>query len=153
MECVVCLEEYVDGESKVMSLPCGHEFHAECITPWLVNRRRTCPICKGDVVRSLQKGGSSSDDENTEPGEETADDVQERVATTVPDDPVVAAIPIPERPSIMDEDIERGETPSNGAEQDSSQPVASRWRGLLSASVPNMSRGGVWRSNAEDRDR
>ncbi|PYH40581.1 PA and RING finger domain protein [Aspergillus saccharolyticus JOP 1030-1] len=53
VECVVCLEEYVDGESRVMSLPCGHEFHAECITPWLTTRRRTCPICKGDVVRSM----------------------------------------------------------------------------------------------------
>ena len=31
VECVVCLEEYIDGESKVMSLPCGHEFHAECM--------------------------------------------------------------------------------------------------------------------------
>ena len=31
IECVVCLEEYVDGKSKVMSLPCGHEFHAECM--------------------------------------------------------------------------------------------------------------------------
>lgn len=54
-ECVVCLEEYVDGVSQVMSLPCGHEFHAECITPWLVTRRRTCPICKGDVVRDLSR--------------------------------------------------------------------------------------------------
>ncbi|KAI9849308.1 MAG: hypothetical protein M1837_004768 [Sclerophora amabilis] len=53
VECVVCLEEYVDGISKVMSLPCGHEFHVDCITPWLTTRRRTCPICKGDVVRSL----------------------------------------------------------------------------------------------------
>ncbi|KAF3004114.1 hypothetical protein E8E13_004321 [Curvularia kusanoi] len=34
-ECVVCLEEYVDGVSQVMSLPCGHEFHVDCITPWL----------------------------------------------------------------------------------------------------------------------
>jgi len=31
VECVVCLEEYVDGVSKVMSLPCGHEFHVECM--------------------------------------------------------------------------------------------------------------------------
>lgn len=30
-ECVVCLEEYVDGVSQVMSLPCGHEFHVECM--------------------------------------------------------------------------------------------------------------------------
>ena len=31
IECVVCLEEYIDGKSKVMSLPCGHDFHAECM--------------------------------------------------------------------------------------------------------------------------
>lgn len=31
VECVVCLEEYVNGQSRVMSLPCGHEFHAECM--------------------------------------------------------------------------------------------------------------------------
>ncbi|KAJ5773676.1 hypothetical protein N7457_008572 [Penicillium paradoxum] len=59
VECVVCLEEYIDGQSKVMSLPCGHEFHVECITPWLTTRRRTCPICKGDVVRSMTHCQSS----------------------------------------------------------------------------------------------
>ncbi|KAG7144952.1 E3 ubiquitin-protein ligase plr-1 like [Verticillium longisporum] len=52
VECVVCLEEYENGVSQVMSLPCGHEFHADCITPWLTTRRRTCPICKGDVIQS-----------------------------------------------------------------------------------------------------
>ncbi|CAK7268198.1 hypothetical protein SEPCBS119000_002940 [Sporothrix epigloea] len=50
-ECVVCLDEYVAGD-RVMCLPCGHEFHESCITPWLVTRRRTCPICKSDVVRA-----------------------------------------------------------------------------------------------------
>lgn len=60
VECVVCLEEYVDGVSRVMSLPCGHEFHVDCITPWLITRRRTCPICKGDVVRSLARGPPTS---------------------------------------------------------------------------------------------
>jgi hypothetical protein len=31
LECVICLDEYVDGVSKVMSLPCGHEFHVDCM--------------------------------------------------------------------------------------------------------------------------
>ncbi|KAK4200261.1 hypothetical protein QBC40DRAFT_71767 [Triangularia verruculosa] len=59
-ECVICLEEYVDGVSQVMSLPCGHEFHVDCITPWLTTRRRTCPICKNDIVKSLARGSPSS---------------------------------------------------------------------------------------------
>ncbi|KAK3996946.1 hypothetical protein QBC44DRAFT_339127 [Cladorrhinum sp. PSN332] len=55
VDCVICLEEYVDGVSQVMRLPCGHEFHKECISPWLITRRRTCPICKGDVVKALAR--------------------------------------------------------------------------------------------------
>ncbi|KAK5163349.1 uncharacterized protein LTR77_010722 [Saxophila tyrrhenica] len=117
-ECVVCLEEYVDGVSRVMSLPCGHEFHVECITPWLTTRRRTCPICKGDVVRSLTGHSSSSpaqgadestphaeshDDEEAEEGEEL---LQEQVAVTRNDDPE-AAQPV-SRDDEMFEDLERG---------------------------------------------
>ncbi|KAF5018347.1 hypothetical protein F66182_9675 [Fusarium sp. NRRL 66182] len=75
VECVVCLEEYVDGVSQVMSLPCGHEFHVECITPWLTTRRRTCPICKGDVVRSLAHGSSS--EPHYEPYRDHASDDEE----------------------------------------------------------------------------
>ncbi|POS82957.1 hypothetical protein EPUL_006244, partial [Erysiphe pulchra] len=68
-ECVVCLEEYIDGVSRIMALPCGHEFHVECITPWLTTRRRTCPMCKGDVVRSLARASrydTFKDDSNTD---------------------------------------------------------------------------------------
>ncbi|KIW04093.1 uncharacterized protein PV09_04910 [Verruconis gallopava] len=110
-ECVVCLEEYVDGVSRVMSLPCGHEFHAECITPWLTTRRRTCPICKGDVVRSLQRGvlsRQSSYEERTPSRElsdiddEDDDEVQAQVATSRNDSPS-AALPMDTR------DLERGE--------------------------------------------
>ncbi|KAL2150012.1 hypothetical protein VTH82DRAFT_7688 [Thermothelomyces myriococcoides] len=85
VECVVCLEEYIDGVSRVMSLPCGHEFHAECITPWLTTRRRTCPICKNDVVRSLARGTSSGPqyepfrEDGYESSGESSDAYQERI--------------------------------------------------------------------------
>ncbi|KAK4232303.1 hypothetical protein QBC38DRAFT_463722 [Podospora fimiseda] len=61
VDCVICLEEYIAGVSRVMRLPCGHEFHKECITPWLILRRRTCPICKGDVVAALAAQMSEED--------------------------------------------------------------------------------------------
>lgn len=49
-ECIICMEDYVSGVSRVMRLPCYHEFHVECITRWLTTRKRTCPICKYDVT-------------------------------------------------------------------------------------------------------
>ncbi|KAI0886079.1 uncharacterized protein GGS22DRAFT_159836 [Annulohypoxylon maeteangense] len=99
VECVVCLEEYVDGVSQVMSLPCGHEFHVDCITPWLITRRRTCPICKGDVVRSLARGVSSSP--RYEPYQDDSDDDLEVQATSSssPDAPLEQA---------DDQDVEQG---------------------------------------------
>ncbi|KAK0978170.1 hypothetical protein LTR54_015983 [Friedmanniomyces endolithicus] len=126
-ECVVCLEEYVDGVSRVMSLPCGHEFHAECITPWLTTRRRTCPICKGDVVRSLARLNTGNNNNSTatatspllppsflpppqyhdDPTEETLEEqVQEQAATTRNDDPA-AALPVSREDEAF-EDLERG---------------------------------------------
>ncbi|ANB11820.1 hypothetical protein AWJ20_44 [Sugiyamaella lignohabitans] len=50
-ECIICLEDYVAGTSKVMRLPCNHEFHADCISKWLIYRKKTCPICKHDVTK------------------------------------------------------------------------------------------------------
>ncbi|KAJ2660092.1 hypothetical protein IWW48_003144 [Coemansia sp. RSA 1200] len=46
--CVVCLEEYSVGDD-VRMLPCGHVFHDQCITPWLLrpkSRFHECPMCK-----------------------------------------------------------------------------------------------------------
>ncbi|KAF2655051.1 hypothetical protein K491DRAFT_599538 [Lophiostoma macrostomum CBS 122681] len=98
-ECVVCLEEYEDGVSRVMSLPCGHEFHADCITPWLVTRRRTCPICKGDVVRSLSQSYRDRGLQSPSPTrsarffEDEADPLQAQAAQTRNDSPS-ASLPL-----------------------------------------------------------
>ncbi|KAI1498405.1 hypothetical protein F5X99DRAFT_326703 [Biscogniauxia marginata] len=118
VECVVCLEEYVDGVSQVMSLPCGHEFHVDCITPWLTTRRRTCPICKGDVVRSLARGSPSSP--RYEPYQDDSDD----------DDMVAQNIRSPSNDSPLprndDSDVEQGVSTSPHRSQQES------WFGMLS---------------------
>ncbi|KAK5273617.1 hypothetical protein LTR96_000217 [Exophiala xenobiotica] len=176
VECVVCLEEYVDGESQVMSLPCGHEFHAECITPWLVTRRRTCPICKGDVVRSLARANSRGTDDETQDGErqheQTSDDVQDRVAQTTNEE-ASAAIPIPRdllRDNDDDGDVEQGQhvdvdvdAPLLEEEDDDDDDVHQRQGGVgeassvwrnISASVSRLSGDTLWRqSTPADRNR
>ncbi|CAI9110980.1 OLC1v1011105C1 [Oldenlandia corymbosa var. corymbosa] len=45
--CCVCLSRLNKGDEEKRSLPCGHEFHGECIESWLSNtRRKTCPVCR-----------------------------------------------------------------------------------------------------------
>ncbi|KAK9473131.1 uncharacterized protein V1510DRAFT_363859 [Dipodascopsis tothii] len=66
-ECVICLEDYVPSVSLVMRLPCGHEFHEACITPWLTLRKRTCPICKRDVTATGSQLVPSASDESGDP--------------------------------------------------------------------------------------
>jgi len=45
--CAICLCDYVESE-EVKFLRCGHHFHSECITTWLL-KNKTCPFCKQDI--------------------------------------------------------------------------------------------------------
>ncbi|XP_060923782.1 E3 ubiquitin-protein ligase RNF128a [Limanda limanda] len=49
--CAVCIESYRVGE-VVTVLTCDHIFHKPCIEPWLLERR-TCPMCKCDILKAL----------------------------------------------------------------------------------------------------
>lgn len=145
VECVVCLEEYVDGVSRVMSLPCGHEFHVECITPWLTTRRRTCPICKGDVVRSLARGSPTSP--RYDPYEDDGDDDGEASGSASDDS----------RPAspTSDADVERGilSSPSRSPGSPSTRSGPSNWLGTLSntwTSLRSASRSTPERDSQDD---
>ncbi|KAE8146328.1 hypothetical protein BDV25DRAFT_52421 [Aspergillus avenaceus] len=142
VECVVCLEEYIDGQSKVMSLPCGHEFHAECITPWLTTRRRTCPICKGDVVRSMSQNNIA---ETREP----ADRGTIRTAESLPG-ASSAPVPIINGEDEMS-DLERPSTSDAGLlERHSSSAPPANWRNFAALSFSALSGDTIWHQGRAD---
>ncbi|KAK4346384.1 hypothetical protein RND71_032723 [Anisodus tanguticus] len=45
--CAVCKDEILLKE-KVTKLPCSHNYHCDCIVPWL-NIHNTCPVCRHEL--------------------------------------------------------------------------------------------------------
>ena len=44
--CNICLNEQIsNSENKLIFVKCGHSFHKECISEWLL-RKNTCPCCR-----------------------------------------------------------------------------------------------------------
>uniref|UniRef100_A0ACD5TXC8 Uncharacterized protein n=1 Tax=Avena sativa TaxID=4498 RepID=A0ACD5TXC8_AVESA len=54
--CSVCLEQVVVGD-LLRSLPCLHQFHVDCIDPWL-RQQGTCPVCKHQVSDGWRGAGN-----------------------------------------------------------------------------------------------
>ncbi|XP_061072549.1 E3 ubiquitin-protein ligase RNF43-like [Conger conger] len=46
--CAICLEEFLEGED-LRIISCAHEFHKECVDPWLL-QHRTCPLCMHNIM-------------------------------------------------------------------------------------------------------
>ncbi|KAK4780209.1 hypothetical protein SAY87_016315 [Trapa incisa] len=57
--CTICLEQVNKGD-LVRSLPCLHQFHANCIDPWL-RQQGTCPMCKHKMGSYNESRESESD--------------------------------------------------------------------------------------------
>ncbi|WAQ86802.1 hypothetical protein PtA15_7A531 [Puccinia triticina] len=55
--CPICVCDFEDDDD-IRMLPCDarHQFHKECVDPWLLNESKFCPLCRWDL--STRKDGS-----------------------------------------------------------------------------------------------
>ncbi|KFK41865.1 hypothetical protein AALP_AA2G180900 [Arabis alpina] len=62
-QCIICQFEYEEGET-LRILDCDHEFHQECLDPWLTGFQGVCPLCR-DTVDSDSSEEDSGDNDST----------------------------------------------------------------------------------------
>jgi len=82
-DCAVCMAEFQTGSIVKKLPPCGHVFHCDCIDSWL-RVRKTCPICRAEVVveanASFVGGAGANDEAEPEVEDETEEDRNARLA-------------------------------------------------------------------------
>lgn len=60
-KCLICLDKYTPLLSRVLILECKHFYHERCLSNWLINFRRSCPLCNTTVgPRTVEELGSNS---------------------------------------------------------------------------------------------
>lgn len=48
-KCSICLGRFHPLKSEVLVLKCKHVYHKSCLSNWLVNFRRSCPLCNKNL--------------------------------------------------------------------------------------------------------
>lgn len=48
-ECAICLEE-IQPTARIFKLNCNHEYHEDCLQPWLNRNHVTCPLDQGKIT-------------------------------------------------------------------------------------------------------
>jgi len=48
--CQICTDQY-DAEKPIAAMPCGHTFHDDCLSRWLLTTRN-CPSCRKPLKKS-----------------------------------------------------------------------------------------------------
>ncbi|KAI9375340.1 hypothetical protein BJX61DRAFT_539898 [Aspergillus egyptiacus] len=82
--CPICTDDFVKGQD-LRVLPCNHQFHPECIDPWLVNVSGTCPLCRIDLNPPQPEGEPGDQEGEHHPeGQEAAAAVAATTTTPQP---------------------------------------------------------------------
>lgn len=72
-KCAICLDKFTPLRLRILVLKCKHFYHEDCLSNWLINFKRTCPLCNesfsvGEALPLLANaaylGGSDVDLEN-----------------------------------------------------------------------------------------
>ncbi|PQP95219.1 hypothetical protein Pyn_21926 [Prunus yedoensis var. nudiflora] len=45
-ECVICLEEFREGQECRLLATCNHSYHKSCTDQWLAVTESNCPLCR-----------------------------------------------------------------------------------------------------------
>lgn len=44
-KCSICLDHFKPLQSKILVLDCKHFYHQNCLSNWLINFKKSCPLC------------------------------------------------------------------------------------------------------------
>jgi len=78
--CVICQDDFSQGETATRLAACGHVFHKDCIDHWLLGCKRECPTCKAELGPRKPPSPTKEEDAKEE-------DVAEPEESEVPEEP------------------------------------------------------------------
>lgn len=99
-DCAICLCDY-EKDDRVMTLPCGHAFHKDCGTPWLVEHN-VCPTCRYQLPTQQTEDQTTQTQTQTQTEPETEPDHEPEAESDA---------------SIRTAGVRRPRSPSTGAQE------------------------------------